>query len=615
METETDPNLYYEPSASKAAKAKKEKESKESAAKAEDKPAPKKPRGRRPARKSTPAASMNEEESPKQEKEKAPEPKAEKPASAEKPAPKEEATKKEDTSNEAPKEQKPKQKQQHNRNQQKKQQKNQQQKGRQQQQKQQKGQQQKKQQKSRKGKGSKDPSGVELGKLPNWETFKDKETFDAFIQEHTFEGEPLNFNHYYELPLLELYEQAKAIGAAKEDEAPNRNKLLKAVLQAAFGKQQPIQITGVFDKCERGGILTYEADNYRVRYHSAYIPEILVSRYGIKRGQIVEITAHPPRFDEAESCPFALTVNTIMSEAPESNADRVPFHELTPYYPTERFVLEHPDELAIDKKWDNLSMRIVDLLTPIGLGQRGLIVAPPRTGKTVLLQNIAYSIREHRPDVHLSILLIDERPEEVTDFKRNIDAEIVSSTFDEDAENHVHAAEMLIAKSRRMVEAGKHVVVVLDSITRLARAYNTMMPSSGKILSGGVEANALQGPKRLFGSARNIEGGGSLTILGTALIDTGSRMDEVIFEEFKGTGNMELHLDRSLTDKRIFPGFSLERSGTRKEEILYHPDELPKIYSLRRAMKGVPPVEAMEMLIQRVKKTPSNAAFLMGLNR
>jgi transcription termination factor Rho len=292
-----------------------------------------------------------------------------------------------------------------------------------------------------------------------------------------------------------------------------------------------------------------------------------------------------------------------------------PFTELIPYYPTSRILLETPPDTDVKVTWDNISMRVVDCVSPVGFGQRGLIVAPPRTGKTVLMQGMANSIQTNFPEAHLIILLIDERPEEVTDFRRQCHGEVIASTFDEPAENHVHAAEMVIEKSRRMVEHGRDVVILLDSITRLARAYNTMQPGSGKILSGGVEANALQKPKRFFGSARNIEGGGSLTIVATALVETGSKMDEVIFEEFKGTGNMELHLDRGLVDKRVFPALSMEKSGTRKEELLYHPDEMAKIYSLRRAMKGIPSTEAMEMLIQRIKKTRSNAEFLMSLNR
>ena len=304
-------------------------------------------------------------------------------------------------------------------------------------------------------------------------------------------------------------------------------------------------------------------------------------------------------------------VESVMDMDVEDARALTPFNELTPYYPTRRIILEAEPNCG----WDNLSMRVVDLLAPIGFGQRALIVAPPRTGKTVLMQGMAKSIRRNVPDAHLIVLMVDERPEEVTDFKRSVDAEIIASTFDEDAFSHVHAAEMVISKARRMVEAGKDVIILLDSITRLARAYNALMPNSGKIMSGGVEAGALQKPKRFFGSARNIEGGGSLTIIGTALVETGSKMDEVIFEEFKGTGNLELHLDRSLVEKRIFPALNIEKSGTRKEELLYHPDEMSKIYQLRRAMKGVPSAESMELLLQRLKKVKTNVEFLVGINR
>jgi transcription termination factor Rho len=261
------------------------------------------------------------------------------------------------------------------------------------------------------------------------------------------------------------------------------------------------------------------------------------------------------------------------------------------------------------------SGRVIDLMAPVGCGQRGIIVAPPRTGKTILLQNIANSVSANFPEAVLILLLVDERPEEVTDFRRHTKGEVVSSTFDETPESHVHAAEMVGEKARRLVEQGKHVVILLDSITRLARAYNALASNSGKIMSGGMEATALQKPKRFFGAARNIEGGGSLTVMGTALIDTGSRMDEVIFEEFKGTGNMELHLDRGLVDKRIFPAINMDRSGTRKEELIYHPDEMQRIYGLRRAMQGIPPIDAMEMFLQRLKKTKTNAEFLMALNQ
>jgi transcription termination factor Rho len=335
-----------------------------------------------------------------------------------------------------------------------------------------------------------------------------------------------------------------------------------------------------------------------------------LQKYGLRRGQDLVAYLHPPA--QNSTCPFVMRIGEVMGMPPEKVWNLPKFKDLTPFYPTERLFLECSEPVS----WDNVSMRIADILTPIGLGQRGLIVAPPRTGKTMLLQGIANAISKNRPDVQLIILLVDERPEEVTDFSRQVpSAEIISSTFDESTDNHVHAADMVIDKARRLVEAGKHVVVLLDSITRLARAHNTEQPSSGKLLSGGVDANALQAPKKFFGAARNIEGGGSLTILATALVETGSRMDEVIFEEFKGTGNMELHLDRTLVDRRLFPAFNIEKSGTRKEELLYHPEEMEKVYTLRRAIKSVPSAEAMEMLIQRTRKTKTNAEFLMGVNR
>ena len=299
-------------------------------------------------------------------------------------------------------------------------------------------------------------------------------------------------------------------------------------------------------------------------------------------------------------------MSSVGHEEPEKAKDKIHFDNLTPLFPEERFFLENnPAEY---------STRVMDLVCPIGKGTRGIIVAPPRTGKTVLMQNLANAVIKNNPEVYLFILLIDERPEEVTDMIRNCDAaEVISSTFDEPPERHVQVAEMVIEKAKRMVEHKKDVMILLDSITRLARAYNTVQPHSGKILSGGVDANALHKPKRFFGAARNIEEGGSLTICATALIDTGSRMDEVIFEEFKGTGNMEVHLDRSLVDRRIFPSINVELSGTRKEELLYHEQELPRIVSLRRALTGVPPVEAMELLLGKLKQTENNIEFLLKM--
>ncbi len=396
-----------------------------------------------------------------------------------------------------------------------------------------------------------------------------------------------------------------------EEYGKSNHKILEYILLKKCAEKTPIIAHGVIETIEGGdALLVYANDNYRIRPQSAFIPRFFVQKYGLRRGQDVVAYLHPQA--ENSTCPFVMKIISVLGMDPETVYHLPKFKDLTPFYPTERLFLE----CSKDTKWDNVSMRIVDILTPIGLGQRGLIVAPPRTGKTVLLQSIANAISTNRPDVVLIILLIDERPEEVTDCRRQVpNAEIISSTFDESPDNHIHAADMVIDKARRQVEAGKHVVILLDSITRLARAHNTEQPSSGKVLSGGVDANALQSPKKFFGAARNIEGGGSLTILATALVETGSRMDEVIFEEFKGTGNMELHLDRALIDKRIFPAINIEKSGTRKEELLYHPDEMEKVYTLRRAIKGVPVSESMEMLVQRMKSTKSNTEFLLNINR
>jgi transcription termination factor Rho len=300
-------------------------------------------------------------------------------------------------------------------------------------------------------------------------------------------------------------------------------------------------------------------------------------------------------------------VDAINFEPPEEARNKIFFDNLTPLYPDERMKLETSK--------DNFSGRVMDLLTPLGKGQRGLIVAPPRTGKTMLLQSIANSITTNHPEVNLIVLLIDERPEEVTDMQRSVRGEVISSTFDEPASRHVQVAEMVIEKAKRLVEHKRDVVILLDSITRLARAYNTIVPPSGKVLSGGVDSNALQRPKRFFGAARNIEEGGSLTIIATALVDTGSRMDEVIFEEFKGTGNMEIILDRKLVDKRVFPAIDIQRSGTRKEELLIPKDDLQRIWVLRKVLNPLSPVEAMELLISRLEKVRNNAEFLQNMNQ
>ncbi len=466
------------------------------------------------------------------------------------------------------------------------------------------------QNKSRKSR--EEESAIELGQLLEWELLENFDQVEALAADLKSGGtEVLDYNRIYQMGLTELRGEAAARGVETGHHAPNRDQLINAITRQAGQAQTAVYTLGVLELLddEEGGLLVYDRDNYRIRPLSAYLPQVFIERFGLKRGHIVKAQLHPHR--EGESCPFVVRVESVMGRDPETLSEIVPFTERVPYYPTSRILMESEGS----EGWDNLSMRVVDCLTPVGFGQRGLIVAPPRTGKTVLMQGMANSIQKNYPQAHLIILLIDERPEEVTDFRRQVHGEVISSTFDESAESHVHAAEMVIEKARRMVEAGQDVVILLDSITRLARAYNTTMPSSGKILSGGVEANALQKPKRFFGSARNIEDGGSLTIMATALVETGSKMDEVIFEEFKGTGNMELHLDRGLSDKRIFPALSLDKSGTRKEELLYHPDEMQKIYSLRRAMKGLPSADAMEMLIQRIKKTNTNAEFLMSVAR
>ena len=454
---------------------------------------------------------------------------------------------------------------------------------------------------------------LEIGTLQECEALADFDAIDSLVKESIGgKGEALELNSLYLLDLVELKEKTAALLPELEiPPAPVREEIFDLIFQNRFEEKIPVKTFGILEVLEEGyGLLLQAKDNYRIKSQSAFVPKALIKQFGLQTGHLLEGLLRPKM--EGASCPLLVRIDSVMGKPPEEAAKVIPFTELTPYYPLERIFLE----TSPDVEWDNVSMRVVDLVSPVGFGQRGLIVAPPRTGKTVLQQCMARAIRTNNPDAHLIILLVDERPEEVTDFRRQVsDAEVIASTFDENAESHVHAAEIVIEKARRMVEVGKEVVILLDSITRLARAYNTTMPNSGKILSGGVEATALQRPKRFFGSARNIEGGGSLTILGTALIETGSKMDEVIFEEFKGTGNMELHLDRELVSKRIFPALDFEKSGTRKEELLYHPDELGKIYALRRSLKGVPPVDAMEMFIQRVKKTKNNPEFLMGLGR
>ena len=397
---------------------------------------------------------------------------------------------------------------------------------------------------------------------------------------------------------------------AKELEIENfgtmkKHELIFHILQQNAERSGVMFAEGVLEILPEGfGFLRSRSYNYLSCPEDIYVSPSQIRRFDLQTGDIVAGQTRPPK--EKERFFALLRVEAVDKEDPEKAKDKIHFDNLTPLFPEQRLILEN------DK--DEYSTRVLDLVCPIGKGTRGLIVAPPRTGKTVLMQNVANAILKNNPEVYLFILLIDERPEEVTDMERTCKkAEVISSTFDEPPERHIQVAEMVIEKAKRMVEHKKDVVILLDSITRLARAYNTVQPHSGKILSGGVDANALHKPKRFFGAARNIEEGGSLTIIATALVDTGSRMDEVIFEEFKGTGNMEAHLDRHLVDRRIFPSINVELSGTRKEELLYHPDEYGKVVLLRKALTGVPPVESMELMLNKLKKTGTNIEFLLSV--
>ncbi|MBT3194637.1 MAG: transcription termination factor Rho [Verrucomicrobia bacterium] len=401
----------------------------------------------------------------------------------------------------------------------------------------------------------------------------------------------------------ELSKMADAYGLV-ELGALRKHELIFEILKVHARHNGKIMSRGVLEMLPDGfGFLRSPYNNYLPCPEDIYVSPSQIRRFALRTGDLVMGQIREPK--EKERFFALLRVDKVNDADPDKSRSKIPFENLTPLFPDERLNLE------ADPK--GVSMRIMDIFTPIGKGQRGLIVAAPRTGKTVLLQQIANSISENHPEAYLVTLLIDERPEEVTDMMRNTKAHVLSSTFDEEPTRHIQVAELVIEMSKRMVESGRDVVILLDSITRLARAYNTVQPHSGKILSGGVDANALSKPKRFFGAARNIENGGSLTIIATALVETGSRMDDVIFEEFKGTGNMELCLDRSISDKRVFPAINIDKSGTRKEELLLHPDELSKTWILRRAINGVPPVEAMDMILNRLKKTKSNAEFLMSM--
>ena len=390
-----------------------------------------------------------------------------------------------------------------------------------------------------------------------------------------------------------------ASGMRKQD-------LIFKILQAQIEKEGHIFAEGVLEILPDGyGFLRSPDYNYLPGPDDIYVSPSQIRKFDLKTGDTISGQVRPPH--EGEKYFALVKIEAVNFESPEEARNKILFDNLTPLYPQERIKLETVRE--------NISARVMDLLTPLGKGQRGLIVSPPRAGKTMLLQNVANSITTNHPEVVLMVLLIDERPEEVTDMQRSVKGEVISSTFDEPAARHVQVAEMVIEKAKRLVEHKRDVVILLDSITRLARAYNTIVPPSGKVLSGGVDSNALQRPKRFFGSARNIEEGGSLTIIATALIDTGSRMDDVIFEEFKGTGNSEIILDRKLVDKRTFPAIDIQRSGTRKEELLIPKDDLARIWVLRKVLNPLSPVEAMELLIERLAKTQANSEFLAKMSQ
>ena len=385
--------------------------------------------------------------------------------------------------------------------------------------------------------------------------------------------------------------------------------MMFAILKNLAADNKEIDGAGVLETLQDGfGFLRSMEANYLPGPDDIYVSPSQIKRFSLRTGDTIEGPIRAPK--EGERYFALLKVDTINYETTDKkDKNKINFDNLTPLYPEEQIRLE------TEEPRKDLSARVIDLVAPIGKGQRAIIVAPPRTGKTVLLQNIAHSITENHPEIFLMVLLIDERPEEVTDMQRSVKGEVVSSTFDEPASRHVQVAEMVIQKAKRLVEHGKDVVILLDSITRLGRAYNTVVPSSGKVLTGGVDANALQRPKRFFGAARNIEFGGSLTIISTALIDTGSRMDEVIFEEFKGTGNSEIILDRKVADKRTYPAIDIAKSGTRKEEILLAPDDLQKMYVLRRILNPLGTMDGIEFLLTKLKDTKSNAEFFQAMNK
>ena len=431
------------------------------------------------------------------------------------------------------------------------------------------------------------------------------EVAEAPVGEGGRKGDRLNINDLKDMSIQKLTQIAKDLNVAGFS-GMRKQDLIFQILKAQTELSGFIFSEGVLEVLPDGfGFMRAPDYNYLPGPDDIYVSPSQIRKFDLQTGDTVSGQIRPPK--EGERYFALIKVEAVNFESPEAARDKLFFENLTPLYPQEHLRLETAAE--------NLSGRVMDLMTPIGKGQRGLIVAPPRTGKTMLLQSIAQSITKNHPEVFLIVLLIDERPEEVTDMQRSVDGEVISSTFDEPAQRHVQVAEMVIEKAKRLVEHRRDVVILLDSITRLARAYNTVIPSSGKVLSGGLDSNALQKPKRFFGAARNIEEGGSLTIIATALVDTGSRMDDIIFEEFKGTGNMEIHLDRKLVDKRVFPAIDIQKSGTRKEELLIAREDLNRIWVLRKVLNPLSPVEAMELLLDKMGKTKSNADFLSALQK
>ncbi len=414
----------------------------------------------------------------------------------------------------------------------------------------------------------------------------------------------LNLTELKEKAIPDLNTIARDLGV-QSFSGLRKQELIFKILQAQAERDGLIYAEGVLEVLPDGfGFLRAPDYNYLPGPDDIYVSPSQIRRFDLRTGDTISGQVRPPK--DSERYFALLKVEAINYESPEQAKDKILFDNLTPLYPMERIRLEHDAE--------DLSTRVMDLLTPIGKGQRGLIVAAPRTGKTMLLQAIANAIAKNHPEIYLIVLLIDERPEEVTDMQRSVRGEVISSTFDEPPQRHIQVADMVVEKAKRLVEHKRDVVILLDSITRFARAHNAVIPSSGKVLSGGLDANALQRPRRFFATARNIEEGGSLTILATALVDTGSRMDDVIFEEFKGTGNMEVHLDRRLMDKRIFPTINIEQSGTRKEELLIERDELQRLWLLRKALSQLNPVEAMELLVDKLRMTRSNKEFLASMS-